>query len=177
MASNKDDLGRYPRETLINLLRTYSRLYIAVDGFWYLSVKGEFGNDKALEHDIRVWGKMCRREVEGVTEALGIQERNVPAFFEVFTMSPWFRKMEYETQMEDDEHGILTIVHCPTLIALEKEGEGREEAICKGVDMDYFRRFAEYFNPDMEVLPKRIPPRKDKEGICCQWEVQMKRGS
>jgi hypothetical protein len=177
MPSNKNDLGRYSRETLINLLGAYSRLYIALDGFWYLSVKGEFGNDKALEHDIRVWGKICRREVEGVTEALGIQERNIPAFFEVFTMSPWFRKMEYETQMEDDRHGILTIVHCPTLIALEKEGEGRGKSICMGVDVDYFRGFAEYFNPDLEILPKRIPPREDKKGICCQWEVHMKRES
>jgi|YNPNPStandDraft_1061719.scaffolds.fasta_scaffold08865_1 hypothetical protein len=173
MPGGKNQMESYPRETLLRLLEAYSRLYIAVDGFWYLAVKGEFGNDKALEHDVWVWGKMCKREVEAISEALGVKERDVAAFFQVFTMTPWFRKMEYETELKGDGAGILTILRCPTLIALEQEGEGRERSICQGVDVDYFKRFAGCFNRDLEVTPKVIPPREEKKGICCQWEVRL----
>lgn len=173
MPRERDDMERYPRETLVRLLEAYSRLYIAVDGFWYLAVKGEFGNEKALEHDIWVWGKMCRREVEGISEALGVKERDVATFFQVFTMTPWFRKMEYETELRGDGSGVLTILRCPTLIALEREGEGRERSICQGVDVDYFKNFAGFFSRDLEVTPRVIPPRREKQGICCQWEVRL----
>jgi hypothetical protein len=73
---SKTDFGleQYSKETLISLLKLYSKLYIALDGFWYLSMKNEFGNDKSLEHDILVWNKMCKREVDGITKTLNIQK-------------------------------------------------------------------------------------------------------
>ena len=166
-------LEQYDRETLLNLMKAYSKLYISVDGFWYLAVKNDEGDGKALEHDIWVWEKMYKREVDRISEALGIEERNVLNYLKVFTMTPWFHSTDYDVKMEGNNHGILTINHCPTLLALEKEGEGREKNICNTVDVDYFKKACKHFNPEMECGPLIIPPREIKEGICCQWEFKL----
>jgi hypothetical protein len=166
-------LEQYDRETLLKLMKAYSRLYISVDGFWYLAVKNDAGDGKALDYDIWVWEKMYKREIDRITAALGIKERDVLSYLKIFTMTPWFHSIEYEVKIEDNNRGILTINHCPTLLTLEKEGEGREKNICNVVDIDYFKKACKYFNPDMECKPILIPPRNKKEGICCQWEFTI----
>jgi hypothetical protein len=167
-------LEQYDRETLLKLIKTYSRLYINVDGFWYLAAKNDSGDEKALEYDIWVWEKMYKREVDGITAALGIKERDVLSYFKVVTMTPWFHSIDYDVKIEDINRGILTINHCPTLLALEKEGEGRENNICNVIDKEYFNNACKHFNPHMEFRPIIIPPREKKEGICCQWEVTLR---
>ncbi len=47
----------FSHEMLARLLKTYARLCMAVDGFWYLAVKDTAGNDAALACDIAVWQK------------------------------------------------------------------------------------------------------------------------
>jgi hypothetical protein len=169
-------LEQYSKETLISLLKLYSKLYIALDGFWYLSMKNEFGNDKSLEHDILVWNKMCKREVDGITKTLNIQKRDIPSFLRVLFTTPWFLQMKYGIEMKNANYGILTIHHCPTLMALEKEGEGREETICKVFDVPYSWKFGKHFNPDLEISPMKLPPRESRDNICCQWEVKLQYG-
>jgi len=88
-------LEQYDRETLVKLMKVYSKLYIGVDGFWYLAVQNDSGDDKALEHDLWVWEKMYKREVDGITKALGIKNRDVLSYLKVFTMTPWFRSIDY----------------------------------------------------------------------------------
>ena len=166
-------LAQYDRETLLKLMKVYSKLYISVDGFWYLAVQNDSGDDKALEHDIWVWEKMYKREVDGITQALGIKNRDVLSYLKVFTMTPWFRSIDYDVEIEDNKHAILTITRCPTLLALEKEGKGRENNICNVVDRDFFTKACNHFNPDMECEPISIPPRDNKEGICCQWDFSI----
>ena len=58
---NIEDL---PGQTCIELLRLYSRLMIALDGFWYISLAGRTSNDEALERDIWVWDKVMKYMVE-----------------------------------------------------------------------------------------------------------------
>jgi hypothetical protein len=168
------ELERYSKATLIELLRLYSKLYIALDGFWYLAMKGEFGNEKALKHDIWVWEKMHKREFEGLIKVLGIQQRDLHTFFQVFLLTPWFHQTEYQVDFENEHYAVLTIHHCPTLLALEKEGEGREKEICHVVDVDYFDKFAKLFNPNLGASPLQLPPRQIKEGFCCKWAYTLK---
>ena len=166
-------LEQYSKETLIELIRTYSKLYIALDGFWYLATKGELGNDKALKRDMWVWEKMHKRELDGIIKVLNIQERDMISFLRVVALTPWFHQTEYEVDLKGPNHAILTINHCPTLIALEKEGEGREQEICNVVDVDYFDKFAKRFNANLEFSPINLPPREEKAGFCCQWELKL----
>jgi hypothetical protein len=41
-------LENFSKETLVKLLGVYAKLYQALDGFWYLSVKDRVNNEEAL---------------------------------------------------------------------------------------------------------------------------------
>jgi hypothetical protein len=69
--------------------------------------------------------------------------------------------------------GILTVVRCPTLEAMEKEGEEREKTFCKDVESTIFKMYVDYFNPQIGVQYLKLPPRKNNDEIACQWEFKM----
>lgn len=164
------ELTHFSYDTLVELLKLYSRFYMALDGFWYLTIKERLSNEEALACDINVWDKMGRYELARITKLLNIQGNDVAAFIKGMQISPWFRVIESTFELSDHNNATLTITNCPTLNALEKEGEGRENQICNIVEPRVFKEYASFFNPDIEVKCLESPPRKSKEGICCQWQ-------
>jgi hypothetical protein len=81
--------------------------------------------------------------------------------------------MEFEIDFTNENRAALTVIRCPTLLALEKEGTGRESRICRDVDNMLFQIYAEYFNPAIGVTALSLPPRDSKEGFCCKWEFKL----
>lgn len=59
------------------------------------------------------------------------------------------------------------------LEALEKEGNGRESEICGMVELKAFEGYASFFNSGIETRPLKLPPRENKDEICCQWEFKL----
>ena len=166
-------LENFSKDVLVKLLKMYSRLYLAVDGFWYLSVKEKVNNDMALACDLWVWGKQCKYELERITKLLNIQGKDVVSFLKAFQLSPWMWNLQYEIEVKNSNICVLTIIQCPTLEALEKEGEGREKTFCKDVDSKLFKMYVDCFNPQIEVNYLRVPPRKNEDEIACQREFKM----
>src|SRR4030042_4464269 len=167
------ELTDFSYDTLVELLKLYSRFYMALDGFWYLSVKERVNNEEALACDINVWEKMGRYELSKITRLLNIQGNDVAAFVKGMQISPWFRVIESKFELSDHNNATLTITNCPTLNALEKEGEGRENQICNIVEPKVFKDYASFFNPDIEVKCLQSPPRKSRDGFCCQWQFTL----
>jgi hypothetical protein len=167
------ELHDFSKDVLVELLKVYGRLYLAVDGFWYLSVKEKVNNDMALACDLWVWGKQCRNEVERITKLFNIQGKDVESFFKAFQLSPWIWNLQYGMEVKNSNFGILTVIQCPTLEALEKEGEGREKTFCKDVEPVMFKMYVDCFNPQIGVNYLKLPPRNNKDEIACQWEFKL----
>jgi len=163
----------FSRDALVKLVKMYGRLFLAVDGFWYLSVKEKVNNDMALACDLWVWRKQCKYEMGRITKLLNIQGKDVVSLFKALQLSPWMLNFQYEMKIEKSNFGILTVIQCPTLEALEKEGEGRENSLCRAVEPVMFKAYAECFNPQIEVNYLKLPPRKNRDEIACQWEFKM----
>ncbi|MFC1894128.1 DUF6125 family protein [Chloroflexota bacterium] len=163
-------LNDFSHDTLADLLALYSKLYIALDGFWYLTIKERLGNEEALACDMRTWEIMSKYEMAKITKQLNIQGNDVIALMKAMQIAPWFRHIEHETEVRNPDDAIITVSHCATLDALEREGEGREDQICNMVDPILFKCYASFFNPDIEVKCLKSPPRKSKDEICCRWE-------
>lgn len=166
-------LEQLSRNELTDLVKLYSKLYITLDGFWYYAMQNQAGDDKALEHDLWVWEKVRSREFKGLMEMLQPDRRDLSAFLGMLVLTPWFNLGKYHIEFKGPNRAVLTIDHCPTLLVLEQEGQGREQNICNVVDADYFREFTRAYNPDLRVEPISIPPRADKSGICCAWEYYL----
>ena len=160
----------FSHDTLAGLLSLYGKLYLAVDGFWYLTVKERINNQEAIACDIGAWEKLYRYEMSRIRELLNIQGNDVAALMKSIQVTPWFWHTEHKIELENRNTALLTITRCITLDALEKEGEGRENEICKIFCPLMFKRYASFFNSDIEVKPLKSPPRKSKDEVCCQWE-------
>ena len=170
---SKIKLEDFSKDVLVKLLQTYARLYLSIDGFWYLSVKEKVNNDMALACDLLVWAKQCNNEIQRITKLLNIQGRDVISIFKFLQLSPWTWNLKYEMEVENKNLGILTVFRCPTLEALEKEGEGRENTFCKDVESTIFKIYIDYFNPLIRVKYLKLPPRKSKDEMACRWEFKM----
>jgi hypothetical protein len=166
-------LEDFSRDALLSLVRLYCRLFLAVDGFWYLSVKERFTNEDALACDMCTWERMSRYELDRITKAMKVQGKDVVSLIKTFQLEPWMWNAKYTVEVKNQNHVILTFVDCPVLVSLEKEGQGREETICKVVEPKVFRDYADYFNPSIQIKALKLPPRQSKEEVACVWEFKV----
>jgi uncharacterized protein DUF6125 len=170
-------LEDFTPETLARMVKLYSKLYQAMDGFWYLTIMDKINNETAFNMDVDTWRKVCPYEMKRITETLNISGNNVAALMKAIQFTPWFMSSEYIVEMINENHAILTVTKCTTLTALEKEGQGREIEICTVFEPMVFQLYANYFNPDITVQYLVAPPRASSSGICCQWEFMHKTGA
>ena len=124
----------------------------------------------------RSWERQARYEFKQIAKLMNVQGNDVVALMKLFQLSPFFiYNLKYTIDMKNRNHGILTVTHCRTLEALEKEGgEERIKMQCGKVEPFIFKQYAEFLNPKMELKPLKIPPRQSKQDICCQWEYRVK---
>lgn len=166
-------IGDFSKDVLVELLKLYSRLFLAIDGFWYLAVRQRTGDDEALACDMWAWEKEVRYEMRRLAKLLRIEGSDVTTLMKALQMTPWFQNVTYRIQTAGRSRALLTITDCPVLEALEREGEGREKTICRVMDTLVFKKYAEFFNPDIEVRHLKLPPRESQQDICCQWEFRL----
>ena len=155
---------------LVELVRLYSRLFLAVDGFWYLAVKELVGEDMATACDLWVWDRYSPYEINRLIQLRNIKGNDLKAFATTFSFSPWFSNLTYKFTQEAENKLTLTVLECPTLQALEGEGTGRENTICRQVDPELLQMYIQSFNPRGKAVPIELPPRTSGASICCRWQ-------
>ena len=165
--------AKLAKETLVKLLKTYSEYMLRIDGFWYLTVMDKWGNNEAFDCDVRVWEKAQLFELETMTRALNIHGNDVATVMKYLQVNPWIWIFDYEIDMRSSDHSIVTFHRCPTLLALEREGMGREERICQELEAKLWTIMAHYFNPNIRVSGIKVPPRTGYKDVCCQWEYKL----
>ena len=171
---NYDKLSK---ETLLKVLEEYVRYMIRIDGFWYLTVMDKWGNDEAFDCDHKVWIEkdLSSYEVKTISSLLNIHGDDVATVMKYIQVRPASWNREYEIDIKNNNHAILTIRTCPTLFSIEKDGTGREKLICQQIESKYWGIITDYFNPNIEVKGLKVPPRTNYSDICCQWEFKLER--
>lgn len=163
----------FSADALRGMLKLYSKLYSAADGFWYLTVKERLGNDEAIACDIRAWEQLSKYEMANITRHFNIPGKDITALMKAMQLTPWLLNNEYSIELEGRNAATLTVTRCTILDALEKEGKGREAQICPTVTPIILKGYASFFNPAIEIKNLKIPPRKSKEEICCRWRFTL----
>ena len=62
------DLEGLPKETLIKMIRMFSKNWLAVDGLWFQAVEDEFGFEAAFRLDMQMWAKQAVIEARRIKE-------------------------------------------------------------------------------------------------------------
>jgi hypothetical protein len=163
----------FSKEALLKALNAYASYIRRLDGIWYLTVKEQVNDDMAFVCDRLVWDKMEVHDADMIRKLLRIEANDVAAMFKTLQMSPWTWNLRHHFELRTPHHGIWTVNRCPTLLALENEGEGREQRICCQIETELFQIRAHYINPQMKVRPLKLPPRKGRDEVACRWEFKI----
>jgi len=166
-------LERLSKEELLELVRLYSKLFLAVDAFWYLAVREKVDEDTATACDIWVWEKYTPYEFKRLIPLRNVKGSDLEAFATVLGFSPWFANLEYSLTREGENRLSFTVLECPTLQALKREGAGRENVICREVDPKLFQIMIQCFNPSGKARPIELPPETYGKSICCRWQFSI----
>ena len=161
------------RAELIELVRLYSRLFLALDGFWYLAVKEIVGEDKANACDFWVWDKYSRYEFKRLIPLCNIKGNDLQAFATAMSFSPWISNLNCRFALEGKDRLTFTVLECPTLEALKREGMGRENTFCQQVEPQLFQIIIQSFNPKGKATPVELPPETNQADICCRWRFSI----
>lgn len=162
-----------PKDKLLGLLRIYARMYQKLDGFWFMSVKEKTGEAEAAACDGWVWEKQSKQEAKRLSRQMGIGHGEIAGVMKTLQISPWAFTHDFNIEMINENEARVTFTRCPSLEAMEREGVGRESAICQGVSGFAKQQFASAFSSDIKVTPLQVPPRQYRDGICCQWEFKL----
>lgn len=162
-----------PAESLVSLVKLYSRLMMDIDGLWFLAMKDKISNEEAIDCDNWVWGRVVKKMLDDLAGLIGVQGRDVVDFMRVIQATPLHYVVEETIEAQNRNLATLTVTHCPTLVALEKEDAGRDTMHCRMACSVTRTRHAKLFNPAIEVECLTMPPRKDKQGIFCRWEYRI----
>jgi hypothetical protein len=176
-------LKSYSKERLIALLVFYTRLYMLLDGHWYLSVKQRFGDKQAIDIDLqvwdkqeqkeKVWDKQEQKEIIGLAELMDFQKRDVVSLMELSAIMPSAAGSKGYIEVKNRNDCTLNITHCPIFRTLVKEGEGREKTECEVICRRLMTNMAIIFNPSIKVEPAKLPTHRDQDEVYCQWRFKL----
>ena len=174
------------KEALIRLLVGASKLYLGIDGVWTAMMRKKYGDKVAFDYDKEVWfSQALALDIRRTVEALNIKGNDIPTLFKYFQFGPGFSviyvgpppKFEPRVKFElkNKNHGIMTVTRCNSLEYFERHGDTElQKLACDEIDLPAFQWLARHFNPDIKCRALKLPPRKSKDEIACQWEFKIK---
>ena len=168
------DFDTLPHETLVTLLKLYSRFFLALDGFWFLAAKEKLGYDIALELDTKAWEGYFPYEAKKVRAALGIDDISVRGIIDSLKYSALVPCMTHVIPESSEERGVFSVYNCPSLAAMERSGY---PPTCEPVGMKSFGAYVKAINPRARVRFLDGPPRKSPKDVSCKWEITLESDS
>lgn len=164
------DLEDLSKAQLVELAKLYARLFFAMDGLWYLAVKELVDEEMATAVDLWVWDKYARYEVRRLPPLLNLQNDDLASFARAFGFSPWFSNLKHTFTREGKSRLTLTVLECPSLEAMKREGAGRERIFCSQVEPQLLHMVVQAFDPRARVIPVELPLKASDDDVCCRWQ-------
>ena len=168
----------FSKDRLVELWRAASRFFVAIDGLWWTFIKEKFGEETANEWDSEIWMREMPLEFNWVRQSGNITGDDVASILKFFQIDPGVNGvMELECELKNKNHGILTVKSCRPLGYYERHPDSRlqrgETPFVCGLDVATVPIVAHMADPRIKVNFPKLPPRKSKDEICCQWEFKI----
>ena len=74
----------------------------------------------------------------------------------------------------DPRHALVFVGLAAQVVLTFRSRYGETEGQTPWVDAAVLRSYARYFNPNIKVEPILLPPRQEKQGVCCTWEFTLR---
>ncbi len=166
----------FSSEALVRLWIATAKSYILIDAIWMDAVRKRYGDEIARELDMEVWRTVTPHDVRRITEAMNITGKDVAAVLKFLQVEPGAGAVfpECECELLDPNHGILTVKRCLGLDYCERhESWDTLQYACEVLDAECIPQAAHCINPDIKVIPLKLPPRQSKDEPACIWEFKL----
>jgi hypothetical protein len=168
----------FSKEALVRMWETAGKMYTSLAGNYQRVLMERYGEQAALELDAEVWRRQTPVEVRLCRRAMGITGDDVASLFKHLQVDPGAGGIwpEVDLHLKGNNHGILTVKRCIALEHYERHGEeelARLKHTCEVLDGEGFQDTAALFHPRMTARPLKLPPRRNREEIACQWEFKI----
>jgi hypothetical protein len=166
----QQELEKLPRETLIELIKTYSRNWLTVDGLWFSGVEERFGLDEALSLDIRMWRIGSKIETKRIKELLDIKEGGIRSVLRAINFLSWAASFGYEVEVHKNK-AVWTCTHCPP--QMNRINAGKGVFACRPTFEACFANVCDVIDPRVKVKCLVCPLDPHPQDIWCQWEFYV----
>jgi len=170
----------FSQEALIRLIKAYQVVFVGLMGTWNGQNKKRMSVEEAWNLDSEVYEEQVKNfEVPMVRDAMKIGGNDVISMLKYFQMTlDGAREGLYECNwdVKNNNHAVLTFTKCPSLFYYERMDSLKDiECLCApgGCEDRAFRAIADCFNPAIQCNALKLPPRENKDDICCIWEFKI----
>jgi hypothetical protein len=170
----------FSKDALVRLIKAYRTIFVGLMGMWNTTNRKRMDVEEAFALDAEVYERVLRKfYIPLLREAMNIQGDDVLALLKIFQVAPdgvGGQFYEFDYDIKDRNHAVLTCTRCPSLFYFEAKGTERDvQCLCGsgGVEDRAFTAFCKLTNPKMKCQALQVPPRKTKDGICCKWEFKV----
>jgi hypothetical protein len=167
------------KERLVNLLLgSHEFLLLAIES-WAAQVVVRYGLDEMFAIQWALWSEKVLPEVRNLKGRwMNITTNDVAAFMkdiQIDATSFPGKAFEMIFEMPEEDVGIMTFNKC--CAPDQWEALGRPDILeknCHSTCPASLIETAKMYNPNMKVDILAIPPRVDKDNVCCKWKLSMR---
>ena len=165
-------MSKLSKEQLEELVRTYARKMLALDGVWFQSVERELGMDRAMRHDERVWQAFTQTEARRIKGFLQLPDRpGLDGLERALSLRfAAFANRQVELIRESDSL-TFRVVDCRVQSARKRKGMPLHP--CLSVGIREYAFFAKTIDDRIVCEPVSCFPRVSDPGCACSWRFMM----
>ena len=160
------------KETLARLLRVYCKEILTMDVYWQEQMRKRSGEKAARECLLENWCRIGKHEMKWSMEALNIKNNDVEAYVKANQFLPSFAQgvFDYDWDLKNKDHAVLTVRHCPAFSALKNKDTEKLDWTCRVFEDAGMKAYTEAVNPKIKWRPLKVGLTGEPDEIACKWE-------
>lgn len=162
----------FTKEELLGLLEDASKNWLAHDGLWFRAVEDQYGIERAMELDKKVWEKFTVIEAKRIIKRLGLEtEGGIPALTQALQFRLYAHINKQEIVEQSDTHCVFRMNKCRVQEARQRHG--LPDFPCKSVGIVEYSGFAATIDPRIKTKCLVCPPDPHPHDVWCAWEFKL----
>jgi hypothetical protein len=165
----------FSKDFLVDLIHSWQYAYMRMSSIWYQEVIERFGMEAADQCNLAVWLKVGEKIVPKFAKVGKIEFNSIADGLKVIQLAPDGHTdgelFDGEVDIKSPNHVLTTTTKCRALDYLEGVAPERIEFFCHVLEKNVMQAY--FNNPKVTVTPIKLPPRKSKDEVCCQWEIKL----
>ncbi len=166
------NLEKLPRETLIELVKMYSRNWQTLDGLWFGNVETECSLETAVKIDLQNWKKQAVLEATRIKKVLRIKSGSLNSMLTVLSMMSWqLTSPLFEVEYESEKR--IVFVYSKCVVQESRTRNLKPVFPCKEMKLTLLRGIARIIEPRVIVKCLHAPPDAKVGNSWCKWELTL----